>query len=86
MGCVSFGTINPVHMRSIKYPVAIAALVLAGLGAIGCTNENGAGSPSAGTSAEGHELRSEEKLAPPLERVNSTLAAHHAAEHGGSRG
>ena len=34
MGCVSFGTINPVHMRSIKYPVAIAALVLAGLGAI----------------------------------------------------
>lgn len=74
MGCVSFGTINPVHMRSIKYPVAIAALVLAGLGAIGCTNENGAGSTSDGTSAEGYELRSEENLAPPMDSVKSTVA------------
>ena len=86
MGCVSFGTINPVHMRSIKYPVAIAALVLAGLGAIGCTNENGAGSTSDGTSAEGYELRSEENLAPPMGSGKSPLAATTAAgraAHGG---
>ncbi|MEO5584819.1 MAG: hypothetical protein ABIQ75_05140 [Flavobacteriales bacterium] len=59
-------------MRSSKYPVAIAALVLAGLATTSCTNRNGAGGTSDGTSAEGYELRSEKNLAPPMDSMKAT--------------
>lgn len=58
-------------MRSIKFPVAIAALVFAGVGAIGCTNQDGAGGSSDGTSAEAYELNSEKNLAPSMDSVDT---------------
>lgn len=61
-------------MRSIKFPVAIAALVLSGLVATGCGNQNGAGGTSDGTSAEAYELRSEKNLAPPMDSVKAVVA------------
>lgn len=56
-------------MRSFKLPVFLAALGLAGLGTIGCTNRNGDGGTSDGTSAEAYELRSKDNLAPPMDSV-----------------
>lgn len=59
-------------MRSLKFPVAIAVLVLASLGATGCGNRNGAGGTSDSTSAEAYELGSEKNLASPMESVKTT--------------
>lgn len=70
---------KPRTMRSIKNPLAVAAFVLVGMCAISCTNRDGAGGTSDGTSAEGYELRSQENLAPPMDAektspVDSTAA------------
>lgn len=67
-------------MRSIKSPVAIAAFLLLALGAIGCSNENGAAGSSVGTSAEAYELRAEENLVPPMDSANAAVPDHTMAD------
>ena len=68
-------------MRTSKLPIAIAALFFVGLGAIGCTNQNGAGGTTDGTSAEGYELRSEEHLAPAMDSTAASMPEDTSAMH-----
>lgn len=61
-------------MKTMKFQIAIVAFVFAGLGVIGCTNEDGAGGTSDGTSAEAFELRSEKNLAPAMDTTKASTA------------
>ena len=68
-------------MMKSRRTYILTALLIAGVGAIGCSNENGAGGTTDGTSAEAYELNSGENIAPSMDSVK-TAAPDSAAVQG----
>ncbi len=73
-----------------RHTYILAATLVACAGAIGCSNENGAGGTTDGTSAEAYELRSDGNIAPSMDSLKAAVpdsavpdsAAGDGAAHG----
>lgn len=60
-------------MMKTRHTYILAVFLIAGFGTIGCSNENGAGGTTDGTSAEAYELRSDENIAPSMDSVKAAV-------------
>lgn len=66
---------------NFKFTFTAAALAMVGIGAMGCTNQDGAGGTVDGTSEQAYDLRTnQDNLAPPMDSVKAAAPAPAAAK------